>query len=411
MNFKLKSLLSLPVLFLGLIFMPLQEFGLFNDLKEEGSEVEIEAFNPPRDWETEIVDSESGAGASIALDKSGKPGISYIGDIDSSVMPPVAQLKYAKHTGTMWQPDDILQVAASNTDNSLQIDSNGNPHISYYSHFGNALAYIFLENGMWINDTVDDDAQKGTGIYNSLQLTPQGLPRIAYWDAVNGMMMYASSNGTVWSTPEKIFEMTCIEPFPPIVSLALDSNNRPHVSFYDCEASNLKYAYRDSSGWQDPITVDATFRSGLFSSIVIDSKDNPHISYRSGQLLAGRLMYTFFNGSKWNFIQVDPDFWYGEHSSLALDEDDRPHIAYTSLPGKDVPTHELRVAFYDGLGWFRETVDKATDDADYTAISLKVDQNGHTHVAYIDSGSDQLKYAHRDIYRRYVYMPAIIKRD
>ena len=53
-------------------------------------------------------------------------------------------------------------------------------------------------------------------------------------------------------------------------------------------------------------------------------------------------MYTFFNGSIWDFIQVDPDFWYGEHSSLALDEKDRPHIGYTALPGAP---HEMRVAF------------------------------------------------------------------
>jgi hypothetical protein len=408
MNFNLKGLLFFSVLFLSLIYIPAQVFGMDNDLSEGDFEAEFDVLNTPRDWETDVVDSEAGASASMALSNSGQPGISYIGDIDSSAIPPTAQLKYAKLSGSMWQPDQAIPVAASNTDNSLQIDSSGKPHISYYAHLGKALRYIVFENGVWKNSTVASNSQKDTGIYNSLQLTSGGKPRIAYWDAVNGRVMYARYTGTEWKR-SKIFEMTCVEPFPPIVSLALDSKNEPHVSFYDCEASNLKYAYQDSSGWHPPDTIDSSFRSGLSSSIAIDSKNNPHISYRSGQGAAGRLMYTFFNGSKWEFIQVDPDFWYGEHSSLALDEKDRPHIGYTALPG--APTHEMRVAFYDGYGWFRESVDTATNGADYTAVSLQVDQNDHTHVAYIDNGSDQLKYAHRDIYRRYVYMPVITNKD
>lgn len=409
MNFDLKNLLFLPVLFLGLIFLPAQNLGPYNDLTNEEFEFESTAFNPPRDWETETIDSPSGAAVSLALNKSGRPGISYIGDIDSSAVPPVAKLKYANHTGTIWQFTQVIDVSASNTDNSIQIDANGNPHISYYAHFGRALRYTFRENGVWNNLTVDSNPEKDTGIYNSLQLLPNGKPRVAYWDAVNERMRYAYYTGTEWKY-STIYTMSCAEPFPPIVSLALDSTNKPHVSFYDCEASNLKYAYQDSSGWHVS-TVDSSFRSGLYSSIAIDSEDNPHISYRSGQGEAGRLMYAFFNGSIWDFIQVDPDFWYGEHSSLALDAKDRPHIGYTSLPGKNVPTHELRVAFYDGFGWFRETIDKSTNDGDFTSISLQVDKNGHTHVAYIDNGVDQLRYAYRDIYRRYVYMPAIINND
>lgn len=406
MNFNFKIFVFLPVLFMSLIFLPVRNLGPHNGLENEGLDVELTAYNPPRDWETEIVDSDSGAAASLALNKAGRPGISYIGDIDSSAAPPTAQLKYANYTGTMWQFKQAIDVSPSNTDNFLQIDSNDNPHISYYAHFGRALRYIFYENGAWNNEDVDSDTVKGTGIYNSLQLTPNDKPRIAYWDEVKGQMRFASFSGTNWSY-STIHTMTCTEPFPPTVSLALDSTNKPHVSFYDCENSHLMYAYRDSSGWHK-FTVDSSPRSGLSSSIAIDSKDHPHISYRSGQSEAGRLVYTFFNGSSWKSIQVDPDFWYGEHSSLALDAEDRPHIGYTSLPGNNVPTHEVRVAFYDGIGWFRETIDKSTNNGDITSVSLQVDKNEHTHVAYIDGGSDQLKYGHRDIYRRYVYMPAII---
>ena len=144
MNFYLKSLFFLPILFLGLIFLPTQDFGPYGEVNRKEVKVGLADFKPPRDWETEVVDTDSGASASLALSKSGNPAISYIGDIDSSAIPPIAQLKFANHTGSIWQLSQVIEVSASNTDNSLQFDSSGDPRISYYAHFGSDLRYIYF---------------------------------------------------------------------------------------------------------------------------------------------------------------------------------------------------------------------------------------------------------------------------
>src|SRR5262245_14134928 len=62
-------------------------------------------------------------------------------------------------------------------------------------------------------------------------------------------------------------------------SLALDAMGNSHVSYYDEDNGNLKYA-RKSGGTWTPTTVDNSSNTvGLFTSIAIDGSGNPHISY------------------------------------------------------------------------------------------------------------------------------------
>jgi hypothetical protein len=65
-------------------------------------------------------------------------------------------------------------------------------------------------------------------------------------------------------------------------SLALDSNNFPHISYYDATNKDLKYAHWTGTAW-DIQTVDsgeyAWASVGGSSSLALDSADRPHISY------------------------------------------------------------------------------------------------------------------------------------
>ena len=61
-------------------------------------------------------------------------------------------------------------------------------------------------------------------------------------------------------------------------SLALDSSDYPHISYYDQGNGNLKYAFWDCSHWNIQ-TVDSEGNVGRGSSIALDSSDYPHISY------------------------------------------------------------------------------------------------------------------------------------
>ena len=61
-------------------------------------------------------------------------------------------------------------------------------------------------------------------------------------------------------------------------SIALDSNDRPHISYSGDTNSDLKYAYFDGSSWQTQ-TVDSAGKVGGRNSIALDSNNRPHISY------------------------------------------------------------------------------------------------------------------------------------
>ena len=64
-------------------------------------------------------------------------------------------------------------------------------------------------------------------------------------------------------------------------SLAIDSNDNPHVSYYDNSNSALKYAYWAGSRWLIT-TIDSVGDVGSYTSLALDGGDGSHISYHDG---------------------------------------------------------------------------------------------------------------------------------
>src|SRR5512135_3762845 len=61
-------------------------------------------------------------------------------------------------------------------------------------------------------------------------------------------------------------------------SIAVDSNNKVHISYYDATNHALKYATNASGDWASSI-IDSAGDVGEFSSIAVDSNNHVHISY------------------------------------------------------------------------------------------------------------------------------------
>jgi hypothetical protein len=61
-------------------------------------------------------------------------------------------------------------------------------------------------------------------------------------------------------------------------SLALDEADRPHISYYDATAKDLKYARWDGTIWKTYI-VDETGATGQYTSLALDEAGHPQISY------------------------------------------------------------------------------------------------------------------------------------
>ena len=155
------------------------------------------------------------------------------------------------------------------------------------------------------------------------------------------------------------------------VSLALDSEDRPHVSYYGDTV--LMYAYRTGDGWEKTV-VDDTENVGRSSSIAIDSTDKPHIAYRElGLTFEDSLKYASWDGTEWNLTVAGTAGWF---PSLALDSTDQPHISYLgNEPQIQVPSYAYRV----GEQWQNSVIENTFSSS---GMSLALDSFERPHVVY-----------------------------
>jgi hypothetical protein len=276
---------------------------------------------------------------------------------------------------------------------SAVLDSNDLPHVAYG---GDHLYYGYLDvGGEWHSEVVDDSPRVGFGA--ALALDSNEHPHILYYDSANSAFKYARHDGIGW----------IIEAFPagslanPHISLAIDSSDRLNVSFYNDVAGDLIYGVRVGSGWYFE-AVDSDENVGKYSSITLDGDDLPHISYRDGT--NSQLKYALFDGAEWIIQSLIGD---GCDTDIAIDQNGYAHIVHQGMGVTGISA--LIYRFEDISGWHLEIVDESEIFQMVVGVgyynSIGLDTEGEPHVSY--SGQWQtystypfvdgydLRYAHR----------------
>ena len=336
----------------------------------------IARASPTSTWNLQTVDSTGDVGqySSLALDSNNNPHISYYDFTNRSN----GYLKYAKWTGSVWSIQTVDSgFSGYSISSSIASDSSSNPHISYYDTANRDLKYAKWTGSVWSIQTVDSTGDVGQ--YSSLALDSNNNPHISYYDSLSGYLKYAKWNGSAWSTQT-------IDVTVAFSSIVLDSNDKPHISYVDVHRYmngsnyNLRYAtWNGSVGIHgqkifDIRTVDNSGDVGVYSSIAVDSNNNPHISYTK---------YAKWNGSAWDIQTVDSTVTI--HSSLALDSNNNPHISYYASS-----FGYLKYAKRTGSMWSIQTVDPTASVGDYS--SLVLDSNNNPHISYYERTNLDLKY-------------------
>lgn len=170
-------------------------------------------------------------------------------------------------------------------------------------------------------------------------------------------------------------------------SLALDRENRPHISYFVAGTRDLKYAWRGDAGWIVE-TVDTEGDVGSYGSLALDEAGYPHISYHDGD--NSDLKYAYKDSSGWHIEVAVSDGWVGEFTSIALTDAGTPCISCTRLNAG----HGLEYAYRSESGWRHETIDSLENFCPYTSLAL--DDEGRAHLSYMAvTNSTELRYAVR----------------
>ena len=263
------------------------------------------------DWEVSIrnntggdTTSENGAqvwSAPVSLDSTGVVGSYSSLAIDSNDDLHVTYhdetngyLEYVTYDGSSWStPVTIGARYQANVGSyySLAIDYNNDLHVTYFDSTNGNLEYTTCYEDENPRDS-NDFSPYGTPldfycsasitldhrypIQSSLAIDSNDNLHVTYVDwTTNFDLMYMKYDNSTssWSTPFSIDSAGNVGEYS---SLAIDSNDHLHVTYYDKTNSSLDYMKYDNStsSWSAPVTLDNTDDVGRFSSLAIDSNND-----------------------------------------------------------------------------------------------------------------------------------------
>ncbi|MFQ6107313.1 MAG: CARDB domain-containing protein [Thermoplasmata archaeon] len=231
---------------------------------------------------------------------------------------------------------------------------------------------------LWATIRVDDSEPNGWD--SSIAMDSNNLPHISYYGGKDGMgaLKYAHYDGTLWN-------ITYVDTGSPMMgvdtSLALDSTDRPHIAYFDKSNGDLKYARLDGVVWVNE-TVESEGDVGYNPSLDMDSLDRPHIAYNNATSMT--LRYAHWNGTSWvrETIDFTGDVGYPQQF-LELDSSDRPHVVYHASAVS--PNSSLRYAHWNGSSWAIESVpiEEGYGHGAEQSMSMALDSSDRPHISYV----------------------------
>jgi len=272
---------------------------------------------------------------------------------------------------------DCPKWFAGMSDRSLALDADGHPHVIYG---GDRLYYATYDGTSWCYETADTSS--GLGLYASLALDFGGNPRVSYYDQRNGNLKYAWREASGWRNE--------VVGNGSLSSLALDEDGNPHIGYVSGGFDGVvRHACKNTSGWQIETVVGDVSVEAI--SLDIGCGGSPGLAFFERGSPDDKLRYARRDSTGWHVETADSIRLGGGYCSIVLDAAGGPRIAYRGEDG-------LAYAWKDSVGWWIESVDDEGWIGEYPSLALDSQDNPHIsyyrHVQSLISG--RLKYAHRD---------------
>ena len=192
-------------------------------------------------------------------------------------------IKYAVYDGESWDISGISSGTTSSQTISLVVDSNDNVHVTFT---GSGLSYGFFNGTDW-----QFSSAASRGYLNAIAVADNGRIYISHssgssWHGHS--VDVAMFDGDNWSTlPAPPYNDDQSRPS----AISTDSNGNVHIAYftgcgdYGPYGCDVRYAAYNGSGWQSYELETWVREDGRSSpsdlSIVIDSEDYVHLSYKN----------------------------------------------------------------------------------------------------------------------------------
>jgi hypothetical protein len=315
----------------------------------------------------------------LELAPDGTPGITYIHeDLDGFI-------DYAD-AASGWSPERVVDGYFYGPI-GLAYTPDAQPRIAYHDHQDTSfnqdlgdLTYAVRSDEAWTIEAINDDGHDGWD--STIAIGPDTVVRAAGIDpeqfgSTVGVEYYELGDGG-WTVTEIGSGAVAYE-FN--VSLAVDPDGNPALTYYDTTNAELKYATRTNSAWSIE-TVDAEGDAGRYSSLAFDSAGTPHISYlRLDGPTSGTVRYATLDGDAWTTGDIDTldNLRTGftgtrRNTAIALDADQTPHVVYSD-------ESVVKRAIANAGAWEISPILTAGDQPLGQLVSFRLADDGTLHLA------------------------------
>ncbi|NIT35970.1 MAG: hypothetical protein GTN49_05635, partial [candidate division Zixibacteria bacterium] len=316
-------------------------------------------------WKSETVASEgdAGWGCSLAVDRWGRPHISYVDKTQGSVM-------YARYTGTSWESEAVASDVDVTGRTALALDALDKPYVVFQDNKKNELTYAYFSGSKWVTEKIvagtnygnyvsvtvwpvsprvtytqpvgmptglryayrDDEGwhvetvvPSGGGNFNTLLSDNESNPNVVYVNDTSRSIRFAIRKGTEWLIDDIAEGTDC--------DACLGPNGRIHVSFAKNNNEGLYYAVSTAGGSWKIDNVSGVKGLPAFTQICVNGPGDVFISYFSFEKFDLRVMTK--KGSSWTHEIVATGGYVGlPHSSCV--SGGYPLIAYYDADAKDL---------------------------------------------------------------------------
>lgn len=228
--------------------------------------------------------------------------------------------------------------------------------------------------GTFQTSTIDSSADVGVG--SSIAIDSNNKAHVSYYDITNKAIKYATNVSGAWVSTT-IATNVDGGGSPSQSVIKIDSNYKVHIIYYDYYNGGIKYSTNISGAW-----TTSTIAAGSNFSMVIDANNKLHVSHSGGVMSATGLYYTTNASGAWVSSAIDNPPQNSVYSTaIAIDKNNKLHILYYLMDwnisgGKA----SLKYANNSSGSWSLTLVDSVSSS--YNGLGIAVDSNVKIHATY-----------------------------